>query len=441
MSLRILVVDDQDDIREVMAIELSHAGYTVEAHESAASALIALEKGQWDVVLTDLRMPGMDGIQFLKEIKTRDSEIAVILLTAHGTVNTAVDAMRDGASDFLLKPFDFKQLKVRLEKVEENRQLRREVARLRKSNSAVEMVAESPSMKLLLERVKKAASSKATVLITGESGTGKECIALKLFEQSTDARKTFVARNCAAIPENLFESEMFGHKKGSFTGADKDRKGAFVEADGGTLFLDEIGDLSYPLQTKLLRAIQENVVHPVGSDKDVPVNVRIICATNKDLRESCKVHAFREDLYYRLATVTLNVPPLRERHEDIIPLARYFVRFLSSGTRTLSPAAEDRLQNYNWPGNVRELRSAIEQGIIFSAGNEIRPDELGIQGSSEQPSNQSQSLADAERRHILHVLQSVSGNKTEAARVLQMARSTLLVKLQTYDREKHGNGA
>lgn len=437
MSLRILVVDDQDDVREVMALELAGAGYQTEAHESAASALTALEKGQWDVVLTDLRMPGMDGIQFLKEIRARDAEIAVILITAHGTVNSAVDAMREGANDFLLKPFDFNQLRVRLERVEETRSLRREVSRLRKSNASIEMVAESPNMKLLLERVQKAAASKATVLILGESGTGKECIALKLYEQSTDAKKIFVARNCAAIPENLFESEMFGHKKGSFTGADKDRKGAFVEADGGTLFLDEIGDLNYTLQTKLLRAIQENVVHPVGSDKDVPVNVRIICATNKDLRELCKTRVFREDLYYRLATVTLNVPPLRERREDIIPLARYFVRFLSSGTRTLSAAAEDRLQNYNFPGNVRELRSAIEQGIIFSAGNEIQPDELGLQGQLPEHASQApQSLAEAEQRHIMQILQSVNGNKTEAAKILKMARSTLLVKLQSYERNK-----
>jgi DNA-binding NtrC family response regulator len=436
MSMRVLVVDDQEDIREIMTLELNNAGYHAESYESAPAALTALEKSRWDVVLTDLRMPGMDGMQFLKEIKSRDADMAVILITAHGTVNLAVDAMRDGASDFLLKPFDFNQLKVRLDRVAETRHLRREVERLRKTSASTEIVAESPSMKLLLERVKKAATSKATVLILGESGTGKECIALKLFEQSTDAKKAFVARNCAAIPENLFESEMFGHKKGSFTGADKDRRGAFVEADGGTLFLDEIGDLSYMLQTKLLRAIQENVVHPAGSDKDVPVNVRIICATNKDLRESCRNHSFREDLYYRLATVTIQVPPLRERIEDIIPLARYFVRFLSSGTRTLSAASEDRLQNYNWPGNVRELRSAIEQGIIFSAGNEIQPDELGLQGQLPEHSSASQSLADAERRHILQVLHTVNGNKTEAARVLKMARSTLLVKLQSYEKNK-----
>ena len=440
MSLRILIVDDQADMREVMAQELAHAGYVIEAHESAASALAALEGGQWDVVLTDLVMPGIDGMQFLKEIRTRNAEISVILITGNGTVNLAVDAMREGASDFLQKPFAFNELKARLDRVEETRGLRREVAQLRKSNSSVEMIAESPSMKLLLERVRKAAASKATVLILGESGTGKECIALKLFELSRDAKRVFVARNCAAIPENLFESEMFGHKKGSFTGADKDRKGAFVEADGGTLFLDEIGDLSYTLQTKLLRTLQENVVHAVGSDKDYPVNVRIICATNKDLREACKTRAFREDLYYRMATVTLVVPPLRERREDIVPLARHFVRFLSSGTRTLSAAAEDRLQSYHWPGNVRELRAAIEQGIIFSAGNEIQPDELGLDGTA--PGHLSptlQSLAEAEKRHILQVMESVNGNKSEAAKVLQLARSTLLIKLQSFEKDVQAN--
>ena len=436
MSLRILIVDDQADMREVMAQELVHAGYFTEAHESAASALAALDSGQWDVVLTDLVMPGIDGIQFLKEIRARNADISVILITGNGTVNVAVDAMREGASDFLMKPFAFNQLKVRLDRVEETRGLRREVAQLRKSNSSVEIIAESPSMKLLIERVRKAAASKATVLILGESGTGKECIALKLFELSHDAKRVFVARNCAAIPENLFESEMFGHKKGSFTGADKDRKGAFVEADGGTLFLDEIGDLSYTLQTKLLRTLQENVVHAVGSDKDQSVNVRIICATNKDLREGCKTRAFREDLYYRLATVTLVVPPLRERREDIIPLARHFVHFLSSGTRRLSAATEDRLQSYNWPGNVRELRAAIEQGIIFSAGNEIQPDELGLNGNSPGQPNQSlQSLAEAEKRHILQIMETVNGNKTEAAKVLQLSRSTLMIKLHAYEKD------
>jgi len=435
MKLRVPLVDDQADIRDVLAQELASEGYETGSHASAASALSALDAGQWDVVLTDLLMPGMDGMLFLKEIKARNADISVIVMTAHGTVNAAVNAMREGASDFLVKPFDFSELKVRLERVEETRALRREVERLRKSSGSVEMIAESSGMKALLDRVQKAAASKASVLILGESGTGKECIALKLFELSLDAKKIFVARNCAAIPESLFESEMFGHKKGSFTGADKDRKGAFIEADGGTLFLDEIGDMNYPLQTKLLRTLQENLVHPIGSDKDIPVNVRIICATNKNLREACRTQAFREDLYYRLATVTLTVPPLRERREDIIPLARYFVRSLSGGTRSLSGAAEVRLQNNSWPGNVRELRSAIEQGIIFSAGNEIQPDELELQSILENPNEAPLSLAEAEKRQILQIMQRVNGNRTEAAKILKVARSTLLIKLHEYEKE------
>lgn len=234
---------------------------------------------------------------------------------------------------------------------------------------------------------------------------------------------------CAAIPATLFESEMFGHKKGSFTGADRDRKGAFLEADGGTLFLDEIGDLEYSLQTKLLRAIQEKVIRPVGSDKDIPVDPRIICATNKDLRECCKTKEFREDLYYRLVTVLLSVPPLRERRDDIIPLARSFVSFASKGVRWLTPDTEQHLLTYSWPGNVRELRSVMEQAVIFAASNEIQPEELCFPTSR---GDVEQSLMDVERRHILQVLKNCDGNKTEAAKVLGLARSTLVLKLREY---------
>ncbi len=297
---------------------------------------------------------------------------------------------------------------------------------------ASHVVAEAPAMLGLLTRVKKAAASYAAILIQGETGSGKECIALMLHQQSPRSDKPFVARNCAAIPENLFESEMFGHKKGAFTGADRDRKGAFLEANGGTLFLDEIGDLEYSLQTKLLRAIQEKVIRPVGSDKDVPVDPRIICATNKDLRECCKANEFREDLYYRLVTVMLVVPPLRERREDIIPLARHFVGLASKWVRTLTPAAEKRLLAYNWPGNVRELRSFMEQSVIFATGNEIQADELNFPAMDEEDSEDSQTWAAVERRHILKVLKNCDGNKFETAKVLGMARSTLVLKLKSY---------
>jgi two-component system response regulator HydG len=301
------------------------------------------------------------------------------------------------------------------------------------SSPAGQIVAESPAMLTLFDRVRKAAASYAGILIQGETGSGKECIALALHQQSPRAAKAFVARNCAAIPANLFESEMFGHKKGSFTGADRDRKGAFLEADGGTLFLDEIGDLEYSLQTKLLRAIQEKVIRPVGYDHDVAVDPRIICATNKDLRECCKINEFREDLYYRLVTVVLIVPPLRERKEDIIPLARHFLGLASKWSRTLTPEAEERLLRYEWPGNVRELRSMMEQAVIFAVANEIQPDELSFPGTAnEESAPESQALADVERRHILQVLKNCKGNKTDAAKLLGLARSTLLIKLKCY---------
>ena len=299
------------------------------------------------------------------------------------------------------------------------------------------MVAESPKMLELFERVKKAAASDAPILIQGETGSGKECIAILLHRQSTRASKPFVARNCSAIHANLFESEMFGHKKGAFSGADRDRNGAFLEADKGTLFLDEIGDLEYNLQTKLLRAIQEKLIQPVGSDRDIPASPRIVCASNKDLRECIKAKTFRDDLFYRVATVVLTVPPLRERREDIVPLARHFVGLASKWTRTLSTEAEERLLSYQWPGNVRELRSLMEQAVIFAIGTEIQAGELPFPTlkSPDGIDEVSQSLAEVEMRHILRVMKEHNQNKSDAAKSLKMARSTLLLKLKAYETE------
>ena len=299
------------------------------------------------------------------------------------------------------------------------------------SSPFAQIVVAAPAMQALLKRVKKAAATDASILVQGETGSGKECIASLIHQQSPRSAKAFVARNCASIPQHLFESEMFGHKKGAFTGADRDRKGAFLEADGGTLFLDEIGDLDYSLQTKLLRAIQEKVIHPVGSDKDVAVDPRIVCATNKDLRECIKAHQFRDDLYYRVATVSVAVPPLRERREDIIPLARHFIGLASKLSHSLSPEAEERLRSYDWPGNVRELRSLMEEAVIFAIGNVIQADELSFprtQPGAADPA--SQLLEDVEWRHILEVLKNCDGNKTLAAKVLGLARSTLVLKMK-----------
>jgi len=304
------------------------------------------------------------------------------------------------------------------------------------TNSSNRVVAEAPAMRGLLERVKKAASSYAHILVQGETGSGKECIAHIIHHQSPLAAKPFIARNCAAIPANLFESEMFGHKKGAFTGADRDRRGAFLEADGGTLFLDEIGELEYSLQTKLLRAIQEKCILPVGGDKELFVNPRIICATNKNLLEYARTKKFREDLYYRLVTVLLVVPPLRERAEDIIPLARHFIGLTSAWTRTLSPEAEQRLLQYDWPGNVRELRSLMDQAVIFAIGNVIQADELDFPDGNGEDHAHSNAMAIVERRHILQVFKTCRGNKTETAKTLGIARSTLVLKLKEYELSK-----
>ncbi len=298
---------------------------------------------------------------------------------------------------------------------------------------AGQIIAESPVMIELLERVKKSAASDAPILIQGETGSGKECIALLLHQHSVRAGMAFVARNCAAIPANLFESEMFGHKKGAFTGAERERSGAFVEADRGTLFLDEIGDLDYSLQTKLLRAIQEKIIHPLGSDREVQVNPRIVCASNKDLRECVKSKLFREDLYYRVATVVLIVPPLRERRADIMPLARHFVGVASKWSRTLADNAEEALLAYPWPGNARELRSQMEQAVIFALGSEIQASELTFPISLGMSENHSQSLAEVERRYILQVMQTTNQNKSAAAKILKLARSTLLLKLRSFE--------
>lgn len=304
-------------------------------------------------------------------------------------------------------------------------------------DSSSTLIAVSPSMLKFIERAKKAAASNASILIQGETGSGKECIAQMLHRESARVGKAFVARNCSAIPANLFESEMFGHKRGAFTGADHERHGAFVEADQGTLFLDEIADLEFSLQTKLLRAIQEMIIHPVGSDRDVQASPRIVCASNKDLRECIAAKTFREDLFYRVATITLNVPPLRERREDILPLARHFLNSESKASHTLSPAAERALVAYNWPGNVRELRALIDQALIFTERKEIQPEELNIPSVSNLPDERSDSLRDVEMRHILSVMKKCYQNKTDAARILKIARSTLLLKLQAYQNQTY----
>ncbi len=312
-----------------------------------------------------------------------------------------------------------------------HRLLKEEVQAERISGTGTQIVAASRAMGELLRRVEKAAKSQAAILILGESGSGKERIANLIHSASERSSRPFVAINCAAIPNELFESELFGHKKGAFSNA-VDRLGAFREADSGTLFLDEIGDLDYELQSKLLRAVQEKKVRPVGFDRDVPVDVRLICATNKDLPNAIARRQFREDFYYRIATVTLTVPPLRDRRDDIAPLARHFVRLFSDGTKALSSSAADWLAARDWPGNVRQLRGVIEQAVIFSEQNTIAISDLDGGRELGRINLSPNTLADVERRHIYAILKSVNGNKSETAKILGIARSTLVLKLKEY---------
>lgn len=396
--------------------------------EERKAALIG-DTGSRDSGVLDAKSVESNQIRAIACVPVLDAKGGLVaLLYADNLSRTSEFNARDGELLVWLGQF----YRLLADNLELRRRLEAEVVTLKqRAETGSALIAESPTMVKLLERAAKAAASDAHVLVLGESGSGKECIARFIHRHSSRASKAFVARNCAAIPETLFESELFGHKKGAFTGATNDRKGAFVEADGGTIFLDELGDLAYESQAKLLRTIQDKVVRPVGADRDLGVDVRIVSATNKDLREAIAARQFREDLFYRVGTVSLTVPPLRERKEDIVPLARHFCRTLSGGARTLAPEAEARLQSYDWPGNVRELRAVIEQAVIFAASGEIQPDELNL-ATPQTMALGAQSLGEAERRHILKVLRDCNGNKTECAKVLAIARSTLVVKLKGY---------
>jgi transcriptional regulator with GAF, ATPase, and Fis domain len=330
-----------------------------------------------------------------------DREARIIALLYVDNQERAAD-FSDSEGEFLIWIGQLYRLLA--DNLELRRRLEAEVVQLKAAGTGAKMVAESPAMLGLLDRARKAAATAASILIFGETGTGKECRARFIHQQSPCAKGPFVAINCAAIPETLFESEMYGHRKGAFTGATADHKGAFQEASGGTLFLDEIGDLDYGMQTKLLRAIQERTVRTVGAVRDTPVDARFICATNKDLQDAMRRREFREDLYFRIGTLRLKLPPLRERREDIVPLARHFVRQLSDGARRLSRAAEKHLSQYPWPGNVRELRSCILQAVVFAAGSEVQADELALGRGGEEVDLASDVLEEVEKRHILNVL-------------------------------------
>ena len=453
MSNSILVVDDDQDHRGMLRTMLRSWGYAVSEAADGDEALNLVRERAFDAVLTDVRMARMDGIHTLKSVLEYNPALPVVLMTAYSSVETAVEALRLGAYDYLVKPLDFEILRHTLRQAiehsrlsVENRELRRQLS---EAAARPGILGRSPAMLAMQETIATVAPTEATVLITGESGTGKELVARALHSGSARADKPMVTVNCAALAENLLESELFGHEKGSFTGADRRREGRFVQANGGTLFLDEIGEMPLPLQAKLLRALQEGEVQRVGSDAPLTVDVRVLAATNRDLREEVARRRFREDLYFRLNVISLEVPPLRDRGEDIPVLAAHFLeRFAGRNRKSIrgfSPQAVDSLLRYAWPGNVRELENAVERAVILCNGDLITRRELPAAITEAASPEEASSAAvgalaglpldELERRAIGETLRCTGDNKSEAARQLGITRATLHNKLRKYGLE------
>ncbi|EFO0970587.1 two-component system response regulator ZraR [Escherichia albertii] len=435
-NIDILVVDDDISHCTILQALLRGWGYNVALANSGRQALAQVREQVFDLVLCDVRMAEMDGIATLKEIKALNPAIPVLIMTAYSSVETAVEALKTGAQDYLIKPLDFDNLQATLEKaLAHTHCVDAEMPAV--SASQFGMVGKSAAMQHLLSEIALVAPSEATVLIHGDSGTGKELVARAIHASSARREKPLVALNCAALNESLLESELFGHEKGAFTGADKRREGRFVEADGGTLFLDEIGDISPMMQVRLLRAIQEREVQRVGSNQTIPVDVRLIAATHRDLAEEVNAGRFRQDLYYRLNVVAIEVPSLRQRREDIPLLADHFLQRFAERNRKavkgFTPQAMDLLIHYDWPGNIRELENAVERAVVLLTGEYVSERELPLAiASTPIPLVQSQDiqpLVEVEKEVILAALEKTGGNKTEAARQLGITRKTLLAKL------------
>jgi two-component system response regulator AtoC len=444
-ALRVLVVDDDTSMCELLSEGLDPARFEVVWTTEPDQAESLLGSRPFDVVLTDVRMRRLDGITLCSRLVQQQRALPIVVMTASGSIDTAVNAMRAGAYDFLTKPLDVDLAALTLERAAKNGALRREgVVRDSTPTGFGELLGGSAAMTSVYEIVERAAPSEASVLINGESGTGKEVLARTLTERSARAAGPFIAVNCAALPEPLLESELFGHTKGAFTDARNGRQGLIVRASGGTLFLDEVGDMPIGLQPKLLRVLQERVVRPVGSDHETPVDVRLICATNRDLESLIAERRFRADLFYRINVIQLTLPPLRARGGDVLLLARQFLRRFSPRGRpelTLSSEAERKLLDYPWPGNVRELANCMERAAVLARGTNVGLGDLpekvraykALEGLPEGPQQeQLVPLEEVERRYILRVVEAVHGNKSQAAHVLGLDRKTLYRRLERY---------
>ena len=440
-QVKILVVDDEAIIRESLRDWLSDAGHYVLTAENGSQALEIIQREKPAVAIADLVMPGMDGIELMKRTKELAADTTFIIITAYGSIPTAVAAVREGAYDYIEKPFSPEKVELLVEKLSERQRLIEENLALRQELEErycfEDIVTKSPKMKQIIELIKVVAKSNTTVLITGESGTGKELVARAIHSQSRRRDRPFVPVSCAALPESLLSSELFGHEKGAFTGAHIQRKGKIEFANRGTLFLDEIGEMSANIQVHLLRVLEEKEFARVGGNELVRADVRIISATNKDLKKAIASGQFREDLYYRLNVVNIELPPLRERREDILLLSRHFLKKFAlenqKGISGFSREVNDFLLKYQWPGNVRELENTIERAVILAKGRYIGIDSLlqraSALGTSAIPGT---SLKEVERNHIMGILNQTSGNYTEAARILGISRATLYHKVKAY---------
>jgi two-component system nitrogen regulation response regulator NtrX len=453
MKDSVLVVDDEAGVRASLAGILGDEGYAVQAVESGEAALVALESHRFDLVLLDVWLPGQDGLEVLRRIRERDAELPVVVISGHGTIETAVKAVRLGAQDFVEKPLSLEKTLLAVRNALRQRRLESELRELRERLDArYAMVGESQGVRRLRAEIAQAAPSNGRVLIFGENGTGKELVARAIHAQSQRAAFPFVEVNCAAIPEELIESELFGHTRGAFTGALAARKGKFELADGGTLFLDEIGDMSLKTQAKVLRALQEQRIEPVGGTGSVEVDVRVIAATNKDLQAEIRAGRFRDDLYFRLNVIPFHVPPLRERREDIPLLTRHFMQLLSAEhgrrPREVAPEALLVLTQMPWPGNVRELRNILERLVIMTPGEVIElrhlpasltpPPPADAQGEAGAPAAAPEdgtllaAREEFERRYILRRYRECGGNMSRTAEALGVERSNLYRKMKGY---------
>ena len=448
MSRRVLIVDDEQGIRAALGQLLEYEGYEVRSVGSAADGMAEYEKWKPHLVFMDVKMAGIDGIEALKRLRQLDASAVVVMISGHATIQTAVEATQHGAYDILEKPLDTDRILVTLRNALQHLQLQEENARLKQTIEArYELVGRSYAINALIEKIEKVASTPARVLVTGENGTGKELVARALHRGSSRASGPFIEVNCAAIPSELIESELFGHMKGSFTGAISDRAGKFEQADGGTLFLDEIGDMSLAAQAKVLRALEDNELTRIGGSKRIAVDVRVLAATNKDLTAEISAGRFREDLFYRLNVVPIAVPALRERREDIPLLVQHFMNTLSEregmAPRGITPDAIARLEALEWPGNVRELRNTIERLLILASGPKItggdverlvgqRPMETTSMGALGDCKTFEEFKQAAERAFLLIKLRAFDWNVSETARALDMPRSNLYKKIERY---------